>query len=100
MGAEQGPEPTTWEVMRGLDLLRAEVEKIGSRVVSIDVYNVDKIAHSDRTGRAESRIRDLEQNAVESEKLKRQQRLTISLAVASPFIGAAAVWLMAGGLIR
>ena len=97
---EAGPEPTGWELMRGLELVRGEISQIGGRVVSAEVYNADKLAAGDRMLRAEARLRDLETNAVEGEKLKRSQRLTISLAIASPVVAAVIGWITSGGLVR
>ena len=88
---DQGPEPTGWELLRSLDGLKKDIAKIGDKVVPLDVYNADKQGISERFGRVESRVRDQEQNGQDAEKLKRSQRLTVSLAIASPvlaFVGA------------
>jgi hypothetical protein len=39
MADPQGPEPSGWELMRGLDEVKRSVEQIGGRVVSIDLFN-------------------------------------------------------------
>jgi hypothetical protein len=88
---DQGPEPTGWELLRNLQDLKADVAKIGDKVVPLDVYNADKSGIAERFLRIESRMRDQEQNGQDAEKLKRSQKLAISLAIASPvlaFIGA------------
>jgi hypothetical protein len=86
MAPDQGPEPTGWELLRSLDGLKAEVAKVGDRVVPLDVYNADKQGIAERFVRVESRVRDQEQNGQDAEKLKRSQKLTVSLAIASPIL--------------
>lgn len=86
MPENSGPEPTGWELLRGLQELKQEVGKIGEKVVPLDVYNADKQGTAERFVRVEARVSGIETNSVEAEKLKRQQRLTISLAIASPFL--------------
>lgn len=81
-----GPEPTGWELLRGLENLSKEVAKVGDRVVPLDVYNADKIGNSERHGRSEARIGSLEANGIEQDKLRRSQRLTISLAIVGPIL--------------
>lgn len=82
----QGPEPTGWELMRGLDSLKVSVDRLGGQVLPIGVYNADKTGVDDRFKRAEARLAELEKNATEGEKLRRSNRLAISLAIASPII--------------
>lgn len=94
----QGPEPTGWELLRGLNSLREEVSKVGGRVVSMEVYTADKRGVDERFGRAEERIRELETEraaavkdrdaaAVASEKQRRQNQFAIALAVVGPILG-------------
>jgi hypothetical protein len=80
---DQGPEPTGWELLRRFDGLEREISKIGDKVVPLDVYNADKQGIAERFVRVESRVRDQGQDA---EKLKRSQKLTVSLAIASPVL--------------
>lgn len=95
----EGAEPTPWELMRGIDRLENAVNQLGGKVVSTDVYLADKRAAEERVGRAESRLRDLEGAGQETEKLKRQQRLTITLALASPVVGLVVTFIATGGLV-
>lgn len=89
---DQGPEPTPWELMRGLQRIEASVEKLGGKVVSTDLYLADK-------SRSDARLRTLEEQTQEAEKLRRQQRLTITLAIASPVLVIAAQFVLRGGLV-
>ena len=90
-----------WElVVYRLDSMEKAIKELGGQVVPMNVYTADKQAAAERAGRAEAAIAELKTNALESEKLKRSQRLTISLAIASPFIAALVGWITNGGLIR
>jgi hypothetical protein len=86
MAADQGPEPTGWELMRGLTEVKEAIKELGADVLPISVYNEAQRGNTQRHERAEARIKDLEQNATESEKLRRSTRLAISLAIASPIV--------------
>lgn len=88
-GNDLGPEPTGWELMRGLDEVKKSIEKIGERVVPLELYNADKQGNAERHQRAEARLTELEKGNVETDKLRRQQRLTISLAILAPILSAA-----------
>lgn len=101
---EQGPEPTGWELMRGIKDLRDELRGVGARVVSTDVYLADKTASNERMARVEARQRDAEaalaeerkerladqenakRNETESARTRGTMRLTIALAIAAPII--------------
>lgn len=83
---DEGPEPTGWELMRGLVEVKAAVKDLGSGFVPLGVYAADAKGNDDRHERAESRLAELEKNAQEADKLKRNQRLTISLAFAVPIV--------------
>lgn len=95
---EQGPEPTGWELLRAIRDLKTELGKVGDKVVPLGVYAADQKANDDRHVRSEERITAQEKNAVEADKLKRSQRLTISLAFATPVIAALVGWVTGGGL--
>ena len=94
----EGPEPSNWELMRGLDRLEKTVDRLGGKVVSTEVYVADKQAADARATRGESRIRDLENQAQDAEKLKRTQRTTIILAICSPLLAGMGAFVIAGGL--
>jgi hypothetical protein len=83
---EQGPEPTNWELMRRLDKVDESIGKLGTDFLSTAVYSADKRGNDDRHTRAESRLTELEKNAQDADKLKRSQRLTITLAFAVPIV--------------
>ncbi len=97
--AGEGQDPTIWELYRGIERLESAVKDLGGKVVSTEVYLADKKAAEERIGRVESRVRDVEAAGQESEKLKRQQRLTISLAIASPILGLVVTFVATGGLV-
>ncbi len=97
--AGDAAEPTPWELMRGIERLESAVKDLGGKVVSTDVYLADKKGADERATRAESRIRDLEGALQEAEKLRRSQRFTISLAIASPVIACVMAFVIAGGLV-
>lgn len=88
-------EPTGWELMRALssfkDDIKADIAEVktdvallGGRVVSVDVYRSDQRGNTLRHEHTESRIGDIEKGQVESEKLRRSQRLAIAIAVVAP----------------
>jgi hypothetical protein len=96
-GTDQGDEPTGWELMRALSAfkddikadiaaVKTDVALLGGRVVSVDVYNADQRGNTARHERAEARIRDIESGQIESEKLRRSQRVTIAIGVMTPVI--------------
>lgn len=99
-----GPEPTGWELMRGLEDVRRSVEKVGERVVSTDVYNANNTATAERFERIEARVRDREIAAAaavtaaedarkENDKIRRQNQFVVSMAVVSMVLS------IVGGLI-
>ncbi len=100
----QEPEPSGWELMRGLRDLKDEVSKIGGRVVPIDVYNADKQGTAERFVRLETRMRDREAEALtekkdaekaraDLDKQRRQNQFSVAIAV---FV---AVLSLVGGLV-
>ena len=95
---EQGPEPTGWELMRRLDDLQRAIDKVGDRVVPLGVYESDQRGNAERHARSEARLKLLEETGVEGEKLRRQTRLTVALAIVSPILSAGLAYLM--GVIR
>jgi len=54
MPEHQGPEPTGWELMRGLERVQQSVDALGARVVSTDLFK----AHLDTDGQEKIAIRD------------------------------------------
>lgn len=81
-----GPEPTGWELMRGLTEVKALIKDQGKSYVDQGVYNSDARGNDERHVRAEARLAELEKNAQDADKLKRSQRLTITLAFAVPIV--------------
>jgi|SRR5690606_18583898 len=105
---DSGPEPTGWELMRAITRLERVITDSANAAVQQKVYDADKKGNDERHGRSESRIRDLEATNAreaeskraqleEAERVRRTTKLSISLAVASPFI-AAAVGLILNGI--
>lgn len=93
----QGPEPTGWELMRGLDAVRDEVRNIGGKVVSQAAYDSDKIGIDTRFKRIENEVdafhtiakeRDNKEQAQrqENDRFRKNMNLSLTLAVASPVI--------------
>jgi len=83
---DDGPEPTGWELMRGLTEVKQAVKDLGSGFVTVKEYAADTKGNDERHERAEARLADLERNAQDADKLKRQQRLTITIAFAVPIV--------------
>ena len=81
-----GPEPTGWELLRAIGGLRSDIHEISEKVVPLALYTAEKHAHEERQSRAEARLKNLEGGLIEAEKLRRQQRLTITLAIAAPVV--------------
>ncbi|WP_022886351.1 hypothetical protein [Glaciibacter superstes] len=99
---DQGPEPTPWELMRGLKRVEDAVGAIGGKVVSVELYAADK-------ARTDSRLRDIEQGLKEaaqasraeenrSEDQKARNRWLLIGLIASPFVSAIAIFIIQGGL--
>lgn len=86
MPQSDGPEPTNWELMRRLDKLDANIERMGAGFVTVGVYAADKKGNDERHVRGEDRLTDLEKNMQDADKLRRQQRLTVTLAFAIPIV--------------
>lgn len=95
----QGPEPTGWELMRGLDSLREEVRAIGGKVVSQAAYDSDKVGMNERFRRIEDEIdgfhtksaeRDRAEQAqrAEADRMRKTMTLSVALAIAGPIITA------------
>lgn len=82
------PQPrNNWElVVYRLDSMEKSIKELGGQVVPMNLYTADKQAASERAQRAETAITKLETNQTEADKLKRSQRLTIALTIASPFL--------------
>lgn len=83
---EQGPEPTGWELLRAINRIEKELAQIGEKVVSHAAYESDQRGNDERHSRTENRVKDLESTVAEADKLKRQQHLTIALAITSPLV--------------
>ncbi|MBF4602846.1 hypothetical protein [Curtobacterium sp. VKM Ac-2884] len=108
MPEPQGPEPTGWELMRGLDSLREEIRAIGGKVVTQDTYQADRRALDARmkdmrdeidgfhTKSAERDKAEASQRA-ESDRMRKTATLSIALAVAGPIITAIVGILLARG---
>lgn len=108
MPEPQGPEPTGWELMRGLEGLRDEVRNIGGKVVTQAAYDSDKRAMEDRLKAMRDEIdgfhtkssdRDRAEAAQRSEndRFRKNMNLSIALAVASPIIAAVVSFLAVRG---
>jgi hypothetical protein len=99
---DQGAEPTNWELLRALESFKADVKTdiadvktdlslLGGRVVSVELYNSDNRGNTSRHERAEARITDIEKGSIEAEKLRRANRLTVSIAILSIVVTALGV---------
>jgi hypothetical protein len=99
--ADNGPDPTPWELMRGLTRVEEAIRQFTGKVVSLDVYNADK-------ERMNSRLRDLETEARaakaaetaadnRAEDQRSRNRWTIIALIASPFVSAIVIFIVQGG---
>ncbi|TFD09833.1 hypothetical protein E3T26_14495 [Cryobacterium sp. TMT1-21] len=99
--ADNGPEPTPWELMRGLTRVEEAIHQLGGKVVSLELYTADQL-------RVSSRLRDLETGSRDSkaaviaadnraEDQRTRNRWTLIGLVGGPFISAFTVFLIQGG---
>lgn len=72
--------------MRGLTEVKTLINDQGKSYVNQGVYNSDSRGNNERHTRAEDRLSELEKNMQDSEKLKRSQRLNVTLAISVPII--------------
>lgn len=104
----QGPEPTGWELMRGLDAVREEVRALGGKVVSQAAYDSDKKGIDVRFKRLEDEVDSFHTKSSERDKAEAAQRqendrfrknmnLSLTLAVASPIIATIIAFLFRSG---
>ncbi|MDJ0337480.1 hypothetical protein [Cryobacterium sp. PH31-O1] len=100
--AEQGPEPTPWELMRGLSRVEDAVHQLGGKVVNIDLYAADQARVNTRLRDLETGIRDAKTAEVAADNRaddqKARNRWTLIGLFASPFIAAIAIFITQGGL--
>lgn len=100
--ADQGPEPTPWELMRGLSRVEDAVHKLGGKVVSVDLYAADQDRVNSRLRDLETGIRDAKNAELaavnRAEDQKSRNRWTLIGLVASPFAAAVAFFIIQGGL--
>lgn len=86
MAGDEGPEPTGWELMRGLNEVKDLLRTQAAKYVDVGVYRADTKGNDERHDRAEGRITELEKSLQDADKLKRAQALTIALAITVPII--------------
>lgn len=95
----QGPEPTGWELMRGLERVQQSIDSLGGKVVTQAAYDSDKRAMEERMKVMRDEIDDFHTKSSDRDRAEAAQReentrfrknmnLSIALAVASPIIAA------------
>ena len=99
---DQGPEPTPWELMRGLNRLTDAIHQLGAKVVSVDLYTADQNRINTRLRDLETGISDAKTAEVAADNRADDQRSRIRWIliglVASPFMAAIAIFIIQGGL--
>jgi len=100
--AENGPEPTPWELMRGLSRVEEAIHQLGGKVVSLDLYTADQVRVSSRLRDLETGIREAKAAETAADNRADDQRarnrwLIIGM-VAGPFVSTIVVFIVQGGL--
>ena len=99
---DQGPEPTPWELMRGLNRVEDAIHKLGGKVVSIDLYTADQNRVNTRLRELETGIRDAKTAELAADNRADDQKSRIRWIliglVASPFLAAIVFFIVQGGL--
>lgn len=108
MADAQGPEPTGWELMRGLERVQQSIDSLGGKVVTQAAYDSDKVGMNERFRRIEDEIDGFHTKSAERDKAEAAQRaeadrmrktmtLSVALAIAGPIITAIVGILLARG---
>ena len=99
---DQGPEPTPWELMRGLNRLTDAIHQLGGKVVSVDLYTADQNRVTSRLKDLENAIRDAKAAELAADNRADDQKSRIRWIliglVASPFLAAIVFFIVQGGL--
>lgn len=94
MPEHQGPEPTGWELMRGLERVQQSVDALGGRVVTSDLFKAHLDTDTTEKAALRSELRDLREDLDkkterdqtredEARRFKAGQVVAIVLGVAS-----------------
>lgn len=109
MDEDQGPEPSGWELMRGIREIKEVLKDNASTYLSINLFVSEKKGLTDKDEalglelaalRAEvARNRTVsDNNAQRLEEQKSRNRLTIYGLIAAPLVTLLANWILSGGL--
>lgn len=109
MVTEQGPEPTGWELMRGIARIEQAVKDNASTYLPIALFVSEKKQLTDRADNLGSEIASLrsalgdasKQSAANEQRLDDQRgrnRLMLYGLVAAPVVSGVIVWIINGGL--
>lgn len=99
MPEPQGPEPTGWELMRGLERVQQSIDSLSGKVVTQPAYDSDKRALEEWKKSIRDEIdgfhtksseRDKAEQAqrAEADRMRKTMTLSVALAVAGPIITA------------
>ena len=115
MPDESGPEPTGWELMRGLRRIEESLSSLGQKVVPLDLYMRDrehtqqemksmagKVAHLEQSMDAERDQRakeEADRRKASDEQASRNRLFWLGIGL-GPIVGAVVAWVVGGGLIR
>lgn len=110
MPTEQGPEPTGWELMRGIARIEQAVKDNASTYLPIALFVSEKKQLTDNAGHLGLEITVLRaavtdaarQSAANEQRLDDQRgrnRLMLYGLVAAPLVSGVIVWIIGGGLV-
>lgn len=104
-----GPEPSNWELMRGINDLKRTMENVSTTYLPNTLFASEKKALTDRDdsmgreiGQLRTQITELQKTGSDNEqKLEEQRsrnRLMVYGLIAAPVITVIANWVLGGGL--
>ncbi|MGG7510917.1 hypothetical protein [Plantibacter sp. YIM 135249] len=75
------PEPTGWELLRGINSLKDSINSMAAGMVSQSTLALYQSAQADRDKRQDERLKQLETDQAEQRKTKAQQWFAIGMAL-------------------
>ena len=106
---DQGPEPTGWELMRGLKRVEDAIHESYGNFVSVALFSAAQVREDERHTATVDHMADVrkdvelvKRDALATERRLEEQRTRnrqfVIALIATPVVGAVIVWLLNGGI--
>lgn len=107
--ADQGPEPTGWELMRGLKRVEDAIHESYGNFVSVELFSASQLREDERHSLTVDQIaglksdvamakRDAASTALRLEEQRTRNRQFVVAIIATPIVATIIMWLLEGGI--